>query len=400
MKLVKIPPQKYYDYKCDVMFNAFKWDPQVGDTVTIADNILVIEQSLATKLENMSEKLAKETTEIEEYLLNNPTHAQKLGLHKDVLLALKEIKNYDRNKHIRLMRFDFHPTAEGFKVSEVNSDVPAGAAESSILPNIAKHFFEQGYTTGGVIEAVTDSLLSLVKPYSKVGFVYSSKYVEDKQVLVGFENALAKNNIDYAYLSPNEINWRDNKPYILQNNQEQELDAIMRYYPAEWLSNYAKYNWKGYFTTNVTSCNHPISLYSQSKRLPLIWDDIGLDLPTWRQLLPKTTAPRLDNFFESDWVYKPAMSRVGDGISIREAISDKEYKDIIKQVKKKPQNWVSQKKFTSVPIVDEIGDEYHVCIGVFTVNGKSAGFYGRLSKLSRVDDKAIDVPILINKDEV
>jgi hypothetical protein len=36
-------------------------------------------------------------------------------------------------------------------------------------------------------------------------------------------------------------------------------------------------------------------------------------------------------------------------------------------------------------------------MGVFTVNAKFAGFYARTSVLPRIDDKAIDTPVLVRK---
>ena len=64
---------------------------------------------------------------------------KKLGFPSKIKKVIPKIDNYSREKHIRLMRFDFHPTTEGWSVSEVNSDVPGGLAEASVLPRIA-HF--------------------------------------------------------------------------------------------------------------------------------------------------------------------------------------------------------------------------------------------------------------------
>jgi len=294
------------------------------------------------------------------------------------------------------MRFDFHPTTEGWKVSEVNGDVPAGAAEGSILPMIAQEFCPQGELRGCVITEITSAFAKLIKPSGKVALIHATNYVEDKQVLVGFESKFQNYGIDCFYASPSQINWVGGLPTNRLDGTEHMVDGIIRYYPAEWLPFYKLgYRWQDYFEAKVPSCNHPVALYSQSKRLPLIWKDMGMDFPTWAQLLPTTTAPRLDNFMEENWIYKPAMSRVGDGVSIKEALSDKDYRAIIKEVKKYPKDWVSQKKFESTPLIDETGKEYHLCIGVFTVNGKSAGFYGRISTTPRIDEKAIDIPILV-----
>ena len=44
MKLVSIPKEKYNDYRLDVMFDCYKWDPQFLDNNTIAEYALVISE--------------------------------------------------------------------------------------------------------------------------------------------------------------------------------------------------------------------------------------------------------------------------------------------------------------------------------------------------------------------
>lgn len=52
--------------------------------------------------------------------------------------------SYSPERHVRLIRFDFHPTTDGWSVSEVNSDVPGGLLmEASVLPRIAQPYFPQ-----------------------------------------------------------------------------------------------------------------------------------------------------------------------------------------------------------------------------------------------------------------
>jgi uncharacterized circularly permuted ATP-grasp superfamily protein len=146
-----------------------------------------------------------------------------------------------------------------------------------------------------------------------------------------------------------------------------------------------------------------MAMFAQSKRLPLIWDALSVSIPAWKQLLPETCDPGSVPPHEDGWIYKPALGRVGEGILIKEAISPKEQAQIIKAVQKEPKNWVAQRRFNSLPIPvaggkDPGSPEYHVCIGVFTVDSKNAGFYGRISPYPRIDANAIDIPVLIEKD--
>jgi hypothetical protein len=159
--------------------------------------------------------------------------------------------------------------------------------------------------------------------------------------------------------------------------------------------------WSGYFDTTTVSCNHPIAIYAQTKRFPLVWDLLekhGADLTTWREHLPETLEVRAARNKEG-FIYKPVYGRVGENISIKEACTDDEYVKIIKDVKRNPKKYLAQKRFDSKPVQSDNGEEYHVCLGSFTVDGKAAGYYARVSKTPRIDSKAADIPVLIEKNK-
>jgi len=164
----------------------------------------------------------------------------------------------------------------------------------------------------------------------------------------------------------------------------------------EWLVNLPKgSNWDGYYDTKTTSCNHPVSIFAQSKRLPLVWDKLGIPILTWKKLLPATVDPRLIAKEDEDFIFKPALGRVGEDISIKGTMSEKELENIYKSVRRHPKDWVAQHLFKSKPLLTDDGESFHLCIGVFTVNGKGAGFYGRISPYPRIDARAEEIPILV-----
>ena len=71
MKLVPIPKDKYDEYRLDLIFNAYKWDPQFLDNNTVAKYALVISNEEHKELEKLTEKLDKETRTAEEFLNKN-----------------------------------------------------------------------------------------------------------------------------------------------------------------------------------------------------------------------------------------------------------------------------------------------------------------------------------------
>ena len=112
MKLVSIPREKYEDYRLDAIFNCYKWDPQFFDNNTVAKHALVLSKEEHEEIENLTEKLTKETILAEEFLNQNLHLLKPLALPKKILKELKNMNNYKSDRNIRLMRFDFHLTEE------------------------------------------------------------------------------------------------------------------------------------------------------------------------------------------------------------------------------------------------------------------------------------------------
>ena len=99
MRLVAIPKEKYKDYRLDLMFKAYKWDPQFLDNNTIAKYALVITEEEDKELVELTEKLEQETKATEEFLNKNLKFAKPLALPKKIYTELKNMSNYDASKH-------------------------------------------------------------------------------------------------------------------------------------------------------------------------------------------------------------------------------------------------------------------------------------------------------------
>jgi hypothetical protein len=93
-------------------------------------------------------------------------------------------------------------------------------------------------------------------------------------------------------------------------------------------------------------------------------------------------------------ILKPALGRVGEGIGMPGITPRAELADIFWAARKNPSEWVAQARFTAVPIATERAPLYP-CIGVFTIEGKAAGFYGRVAERPIIDQNAQDVAVLI-----
>jgi glutathionylspermidine synthase len=401
IKLELIPEDKYSDYRYNVIFKAYKWDPQVGDNNTVSKHVVILDSKTVEQLKSWAEQLSSETMLMEEELLKNLSLAKELGLPDKIRKMLGRTSNYNRNKNVRLMRFDFHPTKTGWAISEVNSDVPGGFAEASILPEIANTYFDGYMPAENFSNVMVEAFKSKTKAVANIAFVHATAYSDDRQVMQFLSDRFMENGMNTVFAAPDHIKWVDKKAFSIVEGNECKIDGIIRFFPLEWLVSLPRTSkWQGYYDSETVSCNHPAAILTQSKRLPLIWDKLGVKIPVWKELLPETKSPKDVNPQITDWIYKPALGRVGEGISIKEAVSKKELTEIEKSARRDSKNWVSQRMFESAPVKSVNGENYHLCLGVFTIDGKFAGFYGRISLYPRIDSKAEDISVLVSKESV
>ncbi len=397
MKLIPIPTEQYNDYRLDLMFECYKWDPQFVDNNTIAKYALVISKAEHEELSVLTERLDLETRQAEKFINDNINLVRNLKLSKTLLKEIRRMNNYNADKHVRLMRYDFHPTVEGkWAVSEVNSDVPGGFAEASLMPQKAIQLLgDYSYINFGeiLVKAISDK----INQGGRIMLVHCTSYSDDRQVMQFIGDRLQKSGFKVIYAAADHLKFVDKKAYSILDGNEGYVDAIIRFTPIEWLIQMKTRNWHGYFDTETTSCNHPIAIYAQTKRFPFIWDELeaaGVSMKTWRELLPHTSEIKMVKDLNG-YIFKPVYGRVGENISIKEACSDSEYKKILKDVKKHPQKYIVQKKFISQALEEINGEKYHVCLGSYAVEGEHAGYYARISPTPRIDSNAADIPVLI-----
>lgn len=402
MKLVSIPKEKYDDYKLDLMFDCYKWDPQFLDNNTVAKYALVITKEEHEELKKITENIDKETINAEEFLNKNLKMAKKLELPKKIYNDLKRMTNYDKEKHIRLMRYDFHPIIgeNNWAVSEVNSDVPGGFAEASLMPQKAIDVLENDkYSYINFGDILADSISKKVVKNGRIMMVHCTSYSDDRQVMQFLGDKLESKGYKIIYGAADHLRFENKEAKSILDGNLGKIDGIFRFTPLEWLKDIKPRNWDGYFNTITTSCNHPIAIFAQTKRFPLIWDKLeknGISLENWKKYLPHTIDVK-DLKNKDGYIYKPACGRVGENISIKEACRDDEYEKILKDVKKHPKQYLAQKRFESRAICSDDGKAFHVCLGSYTVDGKHAGYYARISDLPRIDSNAADIPVLIER---
>lgn len=174
MRLVPIPKEQYEDYRLTLMFDCYKWDPQFLDHNTVARYALVITEKEHEELVRLTEQIGKETIAAEEFLNKHLELTGPLALPKSVKKEISQMSNYQPDQHIRLMRYDFHPTVEGkWAVSEVNSDVPGGFPEGSLMPLAAlKLLGNPDYTFKSFGDRMVAAIQKKVVPNGRIMMVH------------------------------------------------------------------------------------------------------------------------------------------------------------------------------------------------------------------------------------
>lgn len=402
MRLISIPTDQYDEYRLTLMFDCYKWDPQFLDNNTIAKHALVLTKEEHMELQRLTESLDQETRKAEEFLNQHLELTKPLALPKSVSKEIKKMKNYEPDRHIRLMRYDFHPITNGkWAISEVNSDVPGGFAESSLMPQAAMALFpKEQFWHKDFGDVLVQAIVEKVPENGRIMLVHCTCYSDDRQVMQFLGDRLKGRGYRVIYGAADHLNFEDQRAISILDGNEGEIDGIIRFTPLEWLTEMKPKRWQGYFDTTTVSCNHPVAIFAQTKRFPLVWDVLEqneIAMTTWRELLPDTIEVK-DAKGKEGYIFKPACGRVGEKISIKEACRGNEYKKILSDVQKHPKKFLAQKRFDSQPLVDANGEEYHVCLGSYAVNGAHAGYYARISVLPRIDSHAADIPVLIEGD--
>ena len=362
-----------------------RWDPQVGDVATVAAFPLLLQDRHWQQLRRWTELLAAEAVAAEAELLARPDLLNRLGLARRIRRRLRPAAAVPR-----LVRFDFHWTTDGWRISEANADVPGGLCEASALPLLVGG----GGTAGDPAAAWADAVAAAaVAP--DVALLTAPGFMEDHQVMAHLSGRLRARGCRPHLAGPGNLLWTGAGPSLHPAMGAGRLGAIVRFVQAEWLPRWPR--WERLLAPSpVPVVNPPAAAVVESKRFPLTWDDLRTPLPTWRALLPETVDPRAVPWRrEADaWLLKTAFCNTGDTVAAAGWGEPRQWRSARRSAWLRPGGWVAQRRFTTVPVDTPAGPRVP-CVGVFAVNGGAVGAYGRLSAGPVVDFAAEDVAVVV-----
>jgi glutathionylspermidine synthase len=392
-----IPARQFAEMRRALIFECCKWDPQVEDVCTLSPLPLVLTSEAWSELVVLAEQLACETTQAESEILQKSRCGRELGLPWTFRRRLRQAGVAGSEApHQRLIRFDFHFTTEGWRISEANSDVPGGFNEASGFTRLMARHYGGLAPRGDPTREIALAVRNAIGPGRTVALIHATAFTDDRQVMIYLGRQLEAAGLKAVLAGPDQLRWEGGRAFLATEWQPGPVDFIFRFFPTEWLPALPRRGawWHLLGGSQTPVCNPAVAILSQSKRFPLVWDQLTTDLKTWRTLLPTTEDPRRANFPISQRVLKPVFGRVGDMIGIEGVNSEKEKRRIERAARHHPRHWVAQKRFGAVPLSSPGGDVYP-CIGIYTLDARVIGAYGRVARRPLIDHLAQDAAVLI-----
>jgi glutathionylspermidine synthase len=373
----------------------YKWDTQAGDNEVLSPQPLVIRGEAWDLLCSWAEELGAEAVAAENKLAGAARYRAPLGISKRLWSTLDRSPTAAPH-NARVMRFDFHLTTEGWRISEVNSDVPGGWREGATLPALYHPFYRGYECPPSPLEAWSRAVASIGRD-GVVALLCAPGYLEDEQVVRAFSQQLRQAGVPATILqSPAALRCDQGRCFLRRSGSP--VSAIVRFYQVEWLSGLPKSTgWRELLTQSGTPVINPtISGLAQSKRFPVVLRDLG-EAPTWEKLCPESRDPRdVDARDWDEWVLKACYSNTGDHVYLCAALPPDVRRKVIKDAQRNPFQYVAQKRFETAPVETCRGPMFP-CVGVFVVNGSAAGAYLRLSTGQVTDGAAVEAPLFIDR---
>ena len=392
------------EIRARAVFEAGKLDSQTYDEPTVAPFALRLAPAAWRDLAARAEAAVAELHEVERALGAERRRWRALGIPRKVrgiLASARAATPHDA----RFCRIDFHPTAEGWRASEINADVPGGFIEAGALTRIVAERFPTMLTPPDPAAALADAVGRRVGGGGHAALVHATSYTDDQQVMRRIGAELASRGVAAHLASPGHVAPTPGGRCRLATRGV-EVGAIVRFFPGEWLANLPRADrarWSR-VDAGVAQSNPLSALLIQGKRLPLVARELGLATPVWSDLLPEVKAIGARRFapalVPAGEVLKPTWGRIGEGIAIAGVTPERIARRSRLAARVFPGSWLLQRRFESMPVAGGRDDSdpapVHACLGVYVIDGRAAGIYARVAPRALIDGRARDAAVLLD----
>lgn len=389
------------------IFEAGKLDPRTYDEETIAPFAIRLAPSAWRELASLAERAWSELAAVECALLAERRSWRALGIPRNVRTIIAASPPPSK-RDARFARFDFHPTTEGWRASEINADVPGGFIEAGAIARIVAERLPQLACLPDPARVLARAIAERV-PHGSAALVHATSYTDDQQVVRRIGAELEALGVHAHLASPTHI--EPLRSRVRLSTTGAEVDAVMRFFPCEWLGNLARADrarWS-MLPADIARSNPPSALLLQGKRLPIVLRELGISTPTWSEVLPEVEPIGLRSFARrvdpKGFVLKPVWGRIGEGVVIDGATSTAAARRARWMARLFPKSWCLQRRFESISLHGEarsVADAAHqrplchACIGVYVIDGRAAGAYARVAPRALMDGRAQDAAVLLD----
>jgi hypothetical protein len=179
-----LPPASFAAIRRQAVFACCKWDPQIEDVSVLAPFPLVLAADTWQELATAAEALAAEALAAEAEILLRPELHAPLGLPAAFGRVLRRAARHRATTAAgRVVRFDFHPTADGWRISEANADVPGGFNEASGFARLMAPHYAGCAPAGDPAARLADAAERAGGPGGLTALVHATAYADDRQVM-------------------------------------------------------------------------------------------------------------------------------------------------------------------------------------------------------------------------
>ncbi|MDS0528071.1 glutathionylspermidine synthase family protein [Clostridium sp. SHJSY1] len=303
----------------------------------INTNPLILDKEKYEELKYLTNRMAEIFKKSQSFVKNN------ISLYKDVLNLgyLEEIiKNSNTEELCLLGRMDWILENDGtWKVVEINSETPAGTCETAYINEELLKKLDNKLNLININSDFKEKLLKqtnrMIEEYSKVKNIKSvaivgSLYYEDWYTINTIKNIFKEiENITVTLGNIYDLKVSKDGETTLYGN---EVDAIFRYYPLDWLE-YEETEDLGRLrialeNNKVISLNNTNSIISQNKIFfALIYELLKFNFFSEEEIkliekhIPYTTL-EFKEIKTNDFLAKPILSREGKGIVLSRDIKN------------------------------------------------------------------------------
>ena len=166
------------------IFDCCKWNNQGADRPLLCSFPLILDVTAWNQLARLASNLARETLAAERELLERADLHDALGLPRACGAAAAFPGTAATWDGPRVVRFDFHWTTGGWRISEANTDVAGGFVEASGVTQLLAACYPGHRGTGDPAGILADAVQGKIGAGGRVGLLHLTAAIEDRQTIL------------------------------------------------------------------------------------------------------------------------------------------------------------------------------------------------------------------------